>query len=113
VPTTRTYEAFLDGIDDNNITPTFLSEQETLTLGDHTTLQLIPPPAGNNYSSLNDYSLAGVSELRRKDLPVYRRAEKGRRSDWLKNGALRGIRADVFKAGHTAAAPPPVKPYWI
>lgn len=100
VPTTRTYEAFLDGIDDNNITPTFLSEQETLTLGDHTTLQLIPPPAGNNYSSLNDYSLAAYLNCGGKTFLFTGDAEKDEEADWLKNGALRGIRADVFKAGH-------------
>jgi len=100
VPTTRTYEAFLDGIDNNNITPTFLSEQETLTLGDHTTLQLIPPPAGNNYSSLNDYSLAAYLNCGGKTFLFTGDAEKDEEADWLKNGALRGIRADVFKAGH-------------
>lgn len=100
VPTTRTYEAFLDGIDDNNITPTFLSEQETLTLGNHTTLQLIPPPEGNNYSSLNDYSLAAYLNCSGKTFLFTGDAEKNEESDWLENGALRGIHADVFKAGH-------------
>lgn len=100
VPTTRTYEAFLDGIDDNNITPTFLSEQETLTLGTHTTLQLIPPPAGNSYTSLNDYSLAAYLDCGGKTFLFTGDAEKDEEADWLENGALRGIHADVFKAGH-------------
>ena len=33
VPTTRVYEAFLDGIEDNHIDPTFVSEKQTLNLG--------------------------------------------------------------------------------
>lgn len=100
VPTTRTYEAFLDGIDDNHITPTFLSEQKTLTLGEHTTLQLIPPPAENNYSSLNDYSIAAYLDCGGKTFLFTGDAEKEEEADWLESGALRSIHADVFKAGH-------------
>ncbi len=101
VPTTRTYELFLDGIDANGITPTFLSEKETLSLGTDASLQLIPPPAGETYSSLNDYSIAAYLDCGGKTFLFTGDAEKEEEADWISTDAFSGISdIDVFKAGH-------------
>ena len=100
VPTTRVYEAFLDGIEDNHIDPTFVSEKQTLNLGGSTTLELIAPPAGKTYSSLNDYSMAAYLNCGGKTFLFTGDAEKNEEADWLENGVFDGMHADVFKAGH-------------
>lgn len=100
VPTTRVYEAFLDGIEDNHIDPTFVSEKQTLNLGGNTTLELIAPPAGKTYSSLNDYSMAAYLNCGGKTFLFTGDAEKDEEADWLESGVFDGMHADVFKAGH-------------
>lgn len=61
---------------------------------------MIPPPAENNYSSLNDYSIAAYLDCGGKTFLFTGDAEKEEEADWLESGALRSIHADVFKAGH-------------
>lgn len=54
IPTTRTYEKFLDGVDENGLILTQATDI-TIDLGS-ASLEIIPSP-GNDYSSLNDYSI--------------------------------------------------------
>ena len=54
IPTTRTYEKFLDGVEANGLSLT-PAESQTLDLGS-AALEIIPSP-GDDYSSLNDYSV--------------------------------------------------------
>lgn len=99
LPTTRTYEQFLDGIEANSITPDILSEPKTISIGEHTTMQLIPP-AKMDYSSLNDFSLCTYIDCNGTTFLFTGDAENDEEADLLESGWLEGIQADVFKAGH-------------
>lgn len=112
VPTTRVYEAFLDGIEDNHIDPTFVSEKQTLNLGGSTTLELIAPPAGKTYSSLNDYSMAAYLNCGGKTFLFTGDAEKDEEADWLETACSMACMRMSLRQGITAAGRPPAKLCW-
>lgn len=99
IPTTRTYEKFLTGVEANDIAPTMISEPQTISLGENTDMQLIPP-AGTDYSSLNDFSLCTHLDCSGKTFFFSGDAEEDEETDLLESGWLAGLEADVFKAGH-------------
>ena len=97
IPTTRTYEKFLDGVDENGLILTQATDI-TIDLGS-ASLEIIPSP-GNDYSSLNDYSICAYLTCGDTSFFFTGDASKPEEKDLLRSGALDGIQADVLKVGH-------------
>ena len=96
IPTTRTYEKFLDGVEANGLSLT-PAESQTLDLGS-AALEIIPSP-GDDYSSLNDYSVCAYLPAAKR-LLLHRRCLQAGGKDLLSAGALDHVKADVLKVGH-------------
>lgn len=98
-PTTVTYEKFLNGIAANHIKPTVLKKEQTITLGDHTTMEVFPPVEGD-YSSLNDFSLGAYLDCNGKTFLFTGDSESPEEKAWVKAGVFDEKPVDVLKAGH-------------
>ncbi len=97
VPTTRTYEKFLDGIEANGL---ILTPATSMTIDMGTaSLEIIPSPA-EDYSSLNDYSICAYLTCGDTSFFFTGDASKPEEKDLLEKGELDGIQADVLKVGH-------------
>ena len=97
VPTTRTYEKFLDGIEANGL---ILTPATAMTIDMGTaSLEIIPSPA-EDYSSLNDYSICAYLTCGDTSFFFTGDASKPEEKDLLEKGELDGIQADVLKVGH-------------
>lgn len=99
IPTSYTYQNFLDGIDRNNIGVTFAEYKMTIDIGSGV-MTLYPPITGKNYSSLNDYSVCAYLECGDTSFFFTGDMEKPEERDLLQSGCLDGLEADVLKAGH-------------
>lgn len=97
VPTTRTYEKFLDGIEANNISPQFLDSTMEIDLGSAVITLL--PPQGTDYSSLNDYSICAYLDCKDTTFFFTGDAEKEEEEDLIEAGLI-NRKADILKAGH-------------
>ncbi|CDE12686.1 ComEC/Rec2 family competence protein [Ruminococcus sp. CAG:330] len=97
IPTTRTYEKFLDGVEANGLSLT-PAESQTLDLGS-AALEIIPSP-GDDYSSLNDYSVCAYLTCGENGFFFTGDASKPEEKDLLSTGALDHVKADVLKVGH-------------
>ena len=97
IPTTRTYEKFLDGVEANGLSLT-PAESQTLDLGS-AALEIIPSP-GDDYSSLNDYSVCAYLTCGENGFFFTGDASKPEEKDLLSAGALDHVKADVLKVGH-------------
>lgn len=97
VPTTQTYEQFLDGVEDNGLE---LTEAVSMTIDlGSAQLEIIPSP-GNDYSSLNDYSICAYLTCGTTSFFFTGDASEPEEEDLLESGALRSVQADVLKVGH-------------
>jgi len=97
VPTTRTYEKFLDGIEANGL---ILTPATSMTIDMGTaSLEIIPSPA-EDYSSLNDYSICAYLTCGDTSFFFTGDASKPEEKDLLEKGELDGIQTDVLKVGH-------------
>lgn len=95
IPTTMTYEYFLDGVEENGLTITVATET-TLDLGG-ATLDIIPPP-GDDYSSLNDYSICAYLHCGETSFLFTGDASSPEENDLVEQDLL--TTADVLKVGH-------------
>ena len=92
-----TYEKFLDGVEANGLSLT-PAESQTLDLGS-AALEIIPSP-GDDYSSLNDYSVCAYLTCGENGFFFTGDASKPEEKDLLSAGALDHVKADVLKVGH-------------
>ncbi len=99
IPTSYTYQKFLDGIEKNNIDITFAEYKMTIDIGSGI-MTLYPPVEGENYSSLNDYSVCVYLECGETSFFFTGDMEKNEELDMLEAGYLDDVKADVLKAGH-------------
>lgn len=97
IPTTRVYEQFLDGVEANGLALTEAVDM-TIDLGT-ASLQILPPP-GDDYSSLNDYSVCAYLTCGETSFFFTGDASEPEESDLLASGSLDGLQADVLKVGH-------------
>lgn len=97
IPTTRTYEKFLDGIDANNISPKFLDNTMEIDLGSAVITLL--PSQGTDYSSLNDYSICAYLDCKDTTFFFTGDAEKEEEEDLIDAGLI-NRKADILKVGH-------------
>lgn len=95
IPTTRTYENFLDGVEANGLTLTEAAPMQ-IDLGS-ATLKIIPSP-GEDYSSLNDYSTCACLTCGDTSFFFTGDASEPEEEDLLEQGVV--PRADVLKVGH-------------
>ncbi|MCC8110128.1 MAG: MBL fold metallo-hydrolase [Ruminococcus sp.] len=95
IPTTQTYENFLDGIEKNDISIT-TAEKMTLDLGS-ASLQIIPSP-GTDYSLLNDYSICAYLTCGETCFFFTGDASEPEETDLLEAGQVQSV--DVLKVGH-------------
>ena len=95
IPTTQTYEKFLDGVEKNGLELTY-AEEPTLDLGS-ASLEIVPSP-GNDYRSLNDYSICAYLTCGDTSFFFTGDASTPEESDLVENNILRS--ADVLKVGH-------------
>lgn len=97
IPTTRTYENFLDGVEANGLE---LTEAVSMTIDlGSASLEIIPSP-GKDYSSLNDYSICAYLTCGKTGFFFTGDASKPEETDLLESGALNHVQADVLKVGH-------------
>lgn len=97
VPTTQTYEKFLDGVEANDLE---LTEAESITIDlGSAELEIIPSP-GDDYSSLNDYSICVYLTCGETGFFFTGDASEPEEADLLESGALPHVQADVLKVGH-------------
>lgn len=99
VPTTRTYENFLDGVEANDLTLTEATPMQ-IDLGS-ATLEIIPAP-GEDYTSLNDYSTCAYLTCGETSFFFTGDASESEEEDLLEEGAV--PHADVLKVGHHGSA---------
>ena len=74
------------------------AESQTLDLGS-AALEIIPSP-GDDYSSLNDYSVCAYLTCGENGFFFTGDASKPEEKDLLSTGALDHVKADVLKVGH-------------
>ncbi|WP_298484014.1 ComEC/Rec2 family competence protein [uncultured Ruminococcus sp.] len=97
IPTTRIYESFLDGVEANGLE---LTEAVSMTIDlGSASLEIIPSP-GDDYSSLNDYSICAYLTCGETGFFFTGDASKPEETDLLESGALDHVQADVLKVGH-------------
>lgn len=97
IPTTRTYEKFLDGVEANGL---LLTEAVSMTIDlGSASLEIIPSP-GNDYSSLNDYSICAYLTCGETGFFFTGDASKPEETDLVESGVLDHVQADVLKVGH-------------
>ncbi len=99
IPTTTVFSDFLDGVEANDLSITFAEYKTTIDLGSGT-LTLYPPVAGENYSSLNDYSVCAHLQCGETSFFFAGDMEQPEETDLLEGGYLWDVEADVLKAGH-------------
>ncbi len=99
IPTTAVYADFLDGVEANSLSVTFAEFDMTINIGSGV-LTIYPPPTGENYSSLNDYSVCAHLECGDTSFFFTGDMEQPEEEDLLQGGYLKGVTADVLKAGH-------------
>ncbi len=95
IPTTKTYENFLDGVEENGLELTY-AEAMTIDMGG-ASLEIIPSP-GTNYSSLNDYSICARLTCGNTSFFFTGDASSPEESDLLENNSIE--KTDVLKVGH-------------
>lgn len=95
VPTTQTYERFLDSVEENGLELTEAVSMQ-IDLGS-ASLEIIPAP-GNDYSSLNDYSICAYLNCGETSFFFTGDASEPEEEDLVESGVLH--QADVLKVGH-------------
>lgn len=100
VPTTKVYTYFLEDIDKLGIDLKIVEEQEEISLAsDNSMLTLIPSPFTDD-DNLNNESIVTVFRNGENTFLFTGDAEKEEEKALVETGALNGIDADVYKAGH-------------
>ncbi len=95
IPTTNVYERMLDSVENAGVSLTEAVKM-TIDLGS-ATLEIVPSP-GNDYSSLNDYSICAYLTCGESTFLFTGDTSNPEERDLLEAGAVR--HADVLKVGH-------------
>ena len=99
IPTTKTYEQFLDNAEAHAEDVCFLSESMELDLGS-ATLQLIPSPIKSDAETLNEYSICGLLTSGANTFFFTGDAGKQEEQALLAENLLPSQPVDVLKVGH-------------
>lgn len=99
IPTTAIFTKLLDGIEANDLPVTFAEYGMTIDTGS-SILTIYPPAEGENYSSLNDYSVCAHLDCGDTSFFFTGDMEFPEEEDLLEGGYLKGVNATVLKAGH-------------
>ena len=99
IPTTKTYEQFLDNAEAHAEDVCFLSESMELDLGS-ATLQLIPSPIKSDAETLNEYSICGLLTSGANTFFFTGDAGKQEEPALLAENLLPSQPVDVLKVGH-------------
>ncbi len=99
IPTTKTYEQFLDNAEAHAEDVCFLSESMELDLGS-ATLQLLPSPIKSAAETLNEYSICGLLTSGANTFFFTGDAGKQEEQALLAENLLPSQPVDVLKVGH-------------